>query len=79
MTAQRAAQQVPPLQGFTVRQALQGLSNFVVSGASSPAPSPALANLSAAYLDDRALDDRAAVLDARNRFDAEGLVYGVDS
>jgi len=73
-TSLRALAASTAVPGLEARQAPEGLSNFVVSGANSPAPSPELANLSAAYL-----DDRAAMLDARNRFDAEGLVYGVDS
>lgn len=60
--------------GLEARQALEGLSNFVVSGSTSPAPSPELANLTAAYL-----DDRAGMLEARNRFDSSGLIYGVDT
>ena len=46
------------------RQALQGLSNFVVTGSSSPAPSPALADLTPEYL-----ADRRDMLKARVAFD----------
>ena len=56
------------------RQALESLSPYVVSGGATVPPPADLAQLSTAYL-----DDRAAMLDTRLRYDESRIAYGTST